>query len=435
MKIIIQQFMVANGYVCPHQHMIIHEKWVLWDSLLVRLDLHKTSKITKETDGEQKLIDLARASVDGYISEQSREWRLQGVFEQISETARPTFAAFTTNWTNRGWDGSTPDFTRAKMLTTMPPALSGSPDQPSRGSRPTDSETIQGATRQMIVVDDEIIRSLDDSHTEIEPTLKRSVQDGSNNQANKRPRTRDYAPISSKDEYTNHVHDGLGSPGLQEKGLPIVIEALHHAPNTMMELAPMSAKDLAVMQQDWKSDGFPSVLAKMLTLGRSYTATMSEYFEKALESLSLLEESDQWKARHMKADVGYAFQKGEAAPEQLQNERVPEPSIHLNGEAEVQNSHEQEDSMPDRSQTRKVSDRPTPSSGDIKTDRSSPPEGVALDQLESGTASGPPLVTIKETQVDNQCRPAPAKPDIVENREESVPSEIPNGTAENPYRL
>ncbi len=404
-------------------------------SLLVRLDLHKNSKITKETDGEQKLIKLARARIDGYISEQSREWRLQGVFEQISATARPTFAAFTTSWTDRNWDGSTPDFTRAKMLMTMSPALSGSPDKPNRGSRPTVPETIREATRQMIVVDDDIIGSLDNSHTEIKPTLKRSGQDCSDNQANKRLCTRDCAPITSKDEYINHIYDGPGSPGLQEKGLPIVIDALHHARNTMMELAPMSAKDLAVMQQDWKSDGFPSILAKLLTLGRSYTATMSEYFENSLESLPLLEESDQWKACHMKADMGCAFQKGEAAPEQLQNERVPEPSIHLNGEAEVQNSHEQEVSTPDRSQARKVSDRPTPPSGDIKTDRSSPPEGVALDQSKKRTASGPPLVTSEETQVDNQCRPAPAKPDIVKNREEFDPPKVPNGTAENPYRL
>ena len=429
MKIIIQQFMVANGYVCSHRHMQPQEKSVFRNSLLVRLDLHNTSIITMETGDEKKLIKLAWASIDGYISEQSREWRAQGVFEQIPETARPTFAAFTRGWTDRNWDGSMRDFTRATKLVTMSPMLFKSPDEPKKGSRPTDCEFVREA---VIVVDDDTKVSLDTSCAGLEPTRKRSGQDGPNSHANKVARTRYYTPLTSKHEHIDHIYNeknGLEFTRPEVKGLPIVIEAIHHAQATMLDQAPMSAKDLAVMQQDWTSHGFPSMLVETLTTGRAYTATIGKYFDNALELLALLKASENWQAGPMKnVRVDCACQNGGAAPERLRNGRVPDPSTPCNGEVEVQQSQEREDTISDRSQAGKLSERPIPSTGDVKVDRSSQLERAVPHQLENGSASGPPVAMTEKAQVDRLCA---AIPDQVQNEEVDDPS----GTAENPCLL
>lgn len=434
MKIIIQQFMVANGYVCSYKHMQPQEKSVFRNSLLVRLDLHNTFINTMETGDEKKLIRSAWASIDGYLSEQSREWRAQGVFEQIPETARPTFAPFTRGWTNRNWDGSTRDFTRATKLVTISPMLFTSPDEPKRGSRPTDCEIVREA---VIVVDDDTKVSLDSSCAGLKPALKRSGQDGPNSQANKVARTCDYTPLTSKHEHVDHIDNeknGLEFTRPEEKGLPIVIEAIHHAQATMSDQAPMSAKDLAVMQQDWTSHGFPSMLVETLATGRAYTATMGKYFDNALELLSLLKESDTWTAGPMKVQVDCACQNGRAAPERLQDGRVPDPSTPSTGEIEVQQSHEREGTTSDRSQVGKVSERPIPSTGNVNVDRSSQPERAVPDQLENGSAPGPSVAMTAKTQVDHPCHPTAATPDRVQNDEADGP-EVPGGTAENPCIL
>ncbi|KAF6222084.1 hypothetical protein HO133_001170 [Letharia lupina] len=430
MKIIIQQFMVANGYICPHLHIPHWEKPVFRDSLRVRLDLHNTFITTKETRDEQRLIKSAWTSVDGYISEQSREWRAQGVFEQVPVTARPTFAAFTKGWADRNWDGSTGDFTRARKLTAMSPVMSVSTDDADKESKPTDSQIFREATRQEMVLDGDTEASVNSSCARLEPPLKRSGQDGPNNQAKKRARTR------SKYEYVDHVHDegnGLDFTRPEEKSLPTVIETIHHARAMMLDLAPMSAKNLAVMQQDWTSHGFPSLLAEMLTLGRAYTATMGKYFDNALYLMSLLEGSDHWKASHMKVEVDCACQKGGVAPEQLQNERIPDPSDPSNSQVKVRYSHEREDPIPDRSLDGKVSDRLIPLAGDIKVDRSSQAQGVAPDPLHVGIASNPPVVRTETAQVDHLDQPTAATPDQVRN--EVMNPEAASKTTKNPCTL
>lgn len=389
MKIIIQQFMVANGYVSPHQHIPGCDQSASRNSLLVRLDLHNTFKATKETADEQRLIKSTWASIDGYVSEQSREWRAQGVFEQELETAPPIFAAFTRSWTDLDWDGRTRDFTRATRLTTMSPVMPVSPDDNNSGSRPTYSKASREAKREVTVLDIDTEGSLEKSYDGLEPTLKRPGHHGLNTEANKRTRTGDYAPITSEHEYVDHFYDqenGLGFTSPEEKGLQTVIEAIHHARATMLELAPMSAKDLAVTQQDWASHGFPSMLAETLTMGRAYTTTMGNYFDNTLDLLSLLKESGHWKTGHAKVQVDCGCQKEGAgpAPEQSHNGMVLDPPIPCQGEVKVQSFFEREDAIPDRSQDGKLSDRPIPPAGDIKVDRSSQPEDAAPNPLQKG---------------------------------------------------
>lgn len=423
MKIVIQQFMLANGYICPHQHMPILERPVFRNSLLVRLDLHNTFKITKETNDEKRRIKTAWASIDGYVSELSREWRAQGVFEQVPEMARPTFAAFTSGWTDRDWDGSTFDFTRARILTTITPVLSVSPDDSNTRSRPTDSEASWEAG-------DNAKGSFDRSYAERERTLKRFGQDGPNNQVMKRARLYDYVPDTDVDDEAN----GFELTGPKENGLPVVIEAIQHARATMLDLAPLSAKDLAVVQQDWTSHGFPSMLAETLTIGRAYTATMGKYFGNALNLLSLLEESGHWKADHTEVQVDCACQQGGTAPEYLRNGRIADPPSPTNGEVEVRHPYEREDTVHDRSQKGKVSDRQIITIGSVKLDCASQPDGAAPNNLREWIASVPPIAMVKKAQVDHPYQPTAATLNRVPD-EEVANSATPMGTAKYPYIL
>lgn len=432
MQVIIQQFMVANGYVFPHKNMTPVEFSKFQDSLIRRLDLERTSLVTEQT---RNFINSRWGSIDAFVAEQSRDWRARGIFKQVPDTARPTFAAFTGAWTDRTWDGSTRDFACTTVLTTRPPLLPLSPNEP---SRPMDSKIFREATRQVASSDDDTRGLADSVYGGLKPILKRSCQDGPNNQANKRARTRDYAPIMSEHEYVDHVYDEANELELtrpEEKGLPEVIEAIRHARATLLDLAPMTAKDLANLQRDWGSNGFTDTLAETLTIGRSHTVTMGEYFDNALELLSLLKTSDHWNTDHMKVQVDCACQKGDAAPEQLQNKRMPDPSISVNGNVKVQHSHEPENAIPDRSQDGRVADRRIPLVADIKVDCSSHPQGVASDQLQIEIESVPPIAVTEKAQFNGLPQPTAAQPDPVGNGEVSDPQEVPNGSAENPWTL
>ncbi|CAD6577665.1 MAG: hypothetical protein ASARMPRED_008359 [Alectoria sarmentosa] len=414
MKIIIQQFIVANGYVFPHKDRGSLEVATLRNSLMLRLDLHKSALQSNREFGGLK------------ASSNRHQRRLD------------LFAAFTRDWTDRNWDGSMRDLTRAATLTTTSPMLSVSPDDSDRGLRDTDSRNPREATRQVVTLEDDIEGQLDSSRPGLETTLKRPAHDATNNQIIKRARTRSSTPMASKHDHIDHAYgevNGLEPIRPEERGLPMVIEAIYHARATLLHLAPMTAKDLANMQQDWTSHGFKNTLAEMLTIGLAHTVTMGRYFDNALELLSLLKESDHWKASHMKVQVDCASQEGGAAHEQLRNGRVPHPSSPSNGEVEVEHSHEREDTIPDRSQDGKVYNQPKPSTGDIKVNRSSQPEGAAPNQLYIGMVFDPPVAMIEKAQVDRRYQMTAAKSNPVGNEEVSDPQDVPNGSAENPYTL
>ena len=381
MEIVIQQFMVANGYICPYRHIPVVERPAFRNSLLLRLDLNNTFMITKETANEQRLIKSAWTSIDGYVLEKSREWKAQGVFEQASETAQPSFAAFTKGWINRKWDGNTRDFTRTTIMTTVSPVVSVSddPDIGRLGQKDTDSVNVRQASRQIALGDD--TGSSDNAGATLDaspkPTLKRWSKDSQYTQTHKRARTRHYAPSTDKHEYVDLVDNeekSLDFTRPEEKSVAKLIEAIHHAQATMLDIVPMSAKDLIIMQQDWKSHGFPTMLADTLRIGQAYTAMMGKYFDNALDLLSLLKKSDHWKAGDKKVQMDCACQEGGSVPERLQNGGLPDPSIHLSSYVDQQHLHERENSTPGQSQVGKVSNEPMPSAGDMEVDCSFLPE-------------------------------------------------------------
>ena len=398
MKMMIQQFMVANGYVFPHKNLTTGEISTFRNSLMVRLDLHKQPLLV--TKGTQKIIKSRWRCVDAFVTKQSRDWQAQGVFKQVPETAGPTFAAFTNRWTDRTWDGSTCDIAYTTALTTRPPMLPMS--LASNGPlRPKDSETSWEAPHSVIVLDVGTEGPPDGFLKGPKPTLKRPGQDSPNNRANKRAHNGDYASITTEHMYVDHIHDeanGLDDMIPEEKGLSMVIEAICHARNTLLNFAPMTANDLADLQQDWVSHGFTDMLSEALSVGRAHTLTMGKYFDSALELVSFLKGSYHWEAGDGKVQVNCPCRQGSAAPKQLPNGKVPIPSVSSDGEGEIRQSRQQEDAIPDQSPDGKVSNRLI-STGDIRVDRQSGPKVAVLDQLDMGIASNTPVALTEKAIV------------------------------------
>ena len=419
MKIIVQQFMVANGYVCPYEHIPGGEKPAFRNSLLLRLDLHNTFITTGETKHEQSLIKSMWASIDDYVMEQSKEWKAQGVFEQVSETASPTFAAFTNIWTDRNWNGSGRGLSPKATSTTIMPASPASLDGSIKRSRPMESESLREPSSQSVVLGAETERSLDKVYIEHEPILKRPSQDSHDTQANKRVCNRGNTCITNRDTNVDHdleEIDSLESTTRGEKRLPLVIEAVHRAQTTMLDLAPTSAKDVALMQQAWTSQGFPTMLADTLKVGQACTTLMGNYFDHALDMLNLLKEVGDWKAGSMEVQGDCACQNEGSAPEQMQNLGLRDPLVQLSQEVEVQHSCEQDDAESDQSREGKECNQRIRYTENDKVDRSS-------QAAEGAVSSQPAKEVTSDVAVPITDR---AKFDLLQGPTASTP-EVQNG--------
>ena len=93
-----------------------------------------------------------------------------------------------------------------------------------------------------------------------------------------------------------------------DKGFPMILDNIRHAYHTLAELAPKSAKDLAALQQDWAVHGFPSSLTESLFVAQSYTLSMKQYFDNALDLLLLLEDCTSWKVEGEKFEVEMEYE-------------------------------------------------------------------------------------------------------------------------------
>ena len=427
MKIMVQQFMVANGYVYPHLHIPSSEKYVFRDSLLLRLDLHNTFITTKETKHEQNLIKLVWARIDDYVLEQSTQWRAQGVFEQISETASPTFAAFTNGWTDPRWDGSGWGFTPTVTSTTILPASPASLDGSNRGPRPMTSKSLREPSSQSVVLGAGTERSMDKVYIGHEPTLKRPNQDYHDNQPNKRVCNRDDTRITDKNTNVDHILEEAGSlesTTPDEKRLLSVIEAIHRAQTTVFDLAPMSAKKLALMQQAWTSHGFPTMLADTMKVGQAYTTLMGNYFDHALNMLNLLKGSGHWKADDTEVQVDCAGQDKGSASEQLQSLGLRDPLVQLSREFEAQHSGGRENAETDRSREEKECNQRIHSTKGDKVDGSSQAEeGAVYNQLLKEVTSDVPVPITENVKVDLLLEPIATMPEV--QHDDVVALELP----------
>ena len=93
-----------------------------------------------------------------------------------------------------------------------------------------------------------------------------------------------------------------------DKGFPMILDNIRHAHQTLEELAPKSARDLAALQQDWADHGFPSSLAESLFVAQSYTLSMKAYLDNALDLLVLLEDCTSWKVEGEKFEVNMEYE-------------------------------------------------------------------------------------------------------------------------------
>ena len=88
-----------------------------------------------------------------------------------------------------------------------------------------------------------------------------------------------------------------------DRSFPNMLETIHHASSILLNLAPKSATELAVLQKDWQSHGYRSTLAECLFVARSDVLSVKGYLDSALELLSLLEDFDGWKVTDGKLEV------------------------------------------------------------------------------------------------------------------------------------
>ena len=160
---------------------------------------------------------------------------------------------------------------------------------------------------------------MENANAEAKPILKRPSQDGHDTQASKRTCNGGFTHITNNNIRIDSVHneDSLEFIMPGEKRLSVVIEAVQHAQIIMSDLAPMSFKDLAVMQQLWTSHGFPDTLVDALKIRQAYTAIIGNHFDQALDIQNLLKESNRLNAGHMQVQVDYTSQKGGSGSEQV----------------------------------------------------------------------------------------------------------------------
>ena len=101
MLVITHQFMVANKFVSPRQHLGDAEKRNLWKSLLVRLDLHESDDLLLG----KKRLKTATLKLNVYVDDLSREWLAAGIYTRPSKQLPPAFHICTQAWLKRDWDG------------------------------------------------------------------------------------------------------------------------------------------------------------------------------------------------------------------------------------------------------------------------------------------------------------------------------------------
>ena len=102
MLVIVHQFMVANKFVSPRQHLGKTEKKNLWKSLLVRLDLHESDDLSRQ---QKQRLSRAATRLNVYVDDQSKEWLAAGIYLRSLKRLPPTFHTSTQAWLRRDWDG------------------------------------------------------------------------------------------------------------------------------------------------------------------------------------------------------------------------------------------------------------------------------------------------------------------------------------------
>ena len=103
MKKIIRQFMVANNYVNNGKH--LPNRSYLYDSLLVRLDVHKCMIYKSLQQETQELIDYFAFYATVFIAEESKDWKAKGMMKWSPSFSLFIFLPHMQQWTDFDWNG------------------------------------------------------------------------------------------------------------------------------------------------------------------------------------------------------------------------------------------------------------------------------------------------------------------------------------------
>ncbi|KAK3174190.1 hypothetical protein OEA41_001434 [Lepraria neglecta] len=90
MMVITHQFMVAN-------------RFLLWQSLLVRLDLHETSELSRK---QKTYLGKVTTRLDRYLITRAIEWKAAGIYLEPTNGAVLAFHECTRAWLRKDWDGA-----------------------------------------------------------------------------------------------------------------------------------------------------------------------------------------------------------------------------------------------------------------------------------------------------------------------------------------
>ncbi|KAL2037487.1 hypothetical protein N7G274_009768 [Stereocaulon virgatum] len=300
MTIIIHQFMVANKFVASRKFLGNSIKKRLWQSLLVRLDLHETSELSLK---QRNCTRSVAVDLNQYINTQANRWKAAGIYLQPINGAIPAFHECTRTWLQRDWDGVIPHSLRPTTAQSLVPTADLSEADIARIADLVKAQIVsapEGRPNQTpgtIQFTGEGYTSRSGkrraaSHPDHRPPKRMKEQISPLEAQLRETQSRSIEPTDEADFTTSY-----------DRGFPNILEAIHHASSILVNLAPKSTTELAVLQNDWQSHGYRSTLADCLFVARSDVLSMKAYLDSALELLSLLEDFDGWKMTGAKLEV------------------------------------------------------------------------------------------------------------------------------------
>ncbi|KAL2049509.1 hypothetical protein ABVK25_010196 [Lepraria finkii] len=102
MMVVTHQFVVANRFIASRKYLGNPIKKLLWQSPLVRLDIHETSELSRK---QKTYLGKVTTRLDRYSTTRAIEWKAAGIYLQPTNGAVPAFHECLRAWFRKDWDG------------------------------------------------------------------------------------------------------------------------------------------------------------------------------------------------------------------------------------------------------------------------------------------------------------------------------------------
>jgi len=360
MQRITQQFMVANHFVVQRAYIERSKRKPLWNSLLLRLDLHGQSNSNGvghiRPEWLRKCLAVGVETVNKFILAESKRWKGMGIIQPQSELSTPKFHTCTRDWKTPAWSGQTStdgsridailsdlsSLNKADLRTVLdhvhiepankgelPQSVYFSRDATKGLRRPLGQLTSSAvnifgkfprghgrdnAALEELYVPGSALAGPKAVYTDTDkqelhtitvphPKAKRSADDDLRPLPFKRPRIEPmshFLPVENRATLDHLV--------CSEKEFVRIIDSIHLAHGLLTESGPSTAKDFASLQHDWADHGYGSCLVDALKIGQSHAAAMTKYFDSAIELMSILGDSSRWRVGSERVEVDCACQ-------------------------------------------------------------------------------------------------------------------------------